>query len=294
MAAMADASGRDLSRFMRWYGQAGTPELTVAATTTRRHSATRSRSASARRPPPASRRSCRSTFPCGRPRRPRRERAAAPARGRERAQGHRPRDRADRAQPALHLPRRRGRARAVAPARLLRPGEARRRLRRGRAGAPAGARQRPVRALGRRPDALAAGAAAPDRRPARPGPSPAFDPRLPESFAVVLERAAEDRAFAARALQLPSGTYLGQQMAEIDVDGIAFALRLARSTARRRAARALAGRVPGQPARGRVLDRDRGHGPARAQEHRARLPRLGRGTRRAGAGPATSWPTPTT
>src|SRR5919205_794474 len=62
----------------------------------------------------------------------------------------------------------------------------------------------------------------------RAGEEPAFDPRLPESFAVVLERAAEDRAFAARALQLPSGTYLGQQMAEIDVDGIAFALRLAR------------------------------------------------------------------
>jgi aminopeptidase N len=30
VAAMADASGRDLGQFMRWYSQAGTPELTIA------------------------------------------------------------------------------------------------------------------------------------------------------------------------------------------------------------------------------------------------------------------------
>jgi aminopeptidase N len=56
-----------------------------------------------------------------------------------------------------------------------------------------------------------------------------FDPRLATSFAAVLERAPEDRAFAARALQLPSATYLGQQMEVIDVDGIDFALRTARA-----------------------------------------------------------------
>jgi aminopeptidase N len=55
------------------------------------------------------------------------------------------------------------------------------------------------------------------------------DPRLADAFAAVLDRAGEDRAFAARALQLPSASYLGQQMAVIDVDGIASALRSTRA-----------------------------------------------------------------
>lgn len=61
------------------------------------------------------------------------------------------------------------------------------------------------------------------------GAGPALNPRLAQAYAAVLDRASEDRAFAARALQLPSGSYLGQQMAEIDVDGIDMALRRARA-----------------------------------------------------------------
>jgi aminopeptidase N len=66
------------------------------------------------------------------------------------------------------------------------------------------------------------------RREGREGAAPP-EPRLVDATAAVLDRAPEDRAFAARALQLPSGTYLGQQMPEIDVDGIAFALRATRA-----------------------------------------------------------------
>ena len=158
VAAMADASGRDLSQFMRWYGQAGTPELRCERDYD--PAAQRYTLEVSQRTPPT-------------PGQPEKLPLHIPLRvglvGRDgselplQLEGENEPKGTDRVleltepQPALHLPRRRGRARAVAAARLLRPGEARRRLRRGRAGLPAGARQRPVRALGRRPDALAAG-----------------------------------------------------------------------------------------------------------------------------------------
>ena len=47
-AAMADASGRDLGQFMRWYGQAGTPELKVSRSYDPARQALRWRSARAR------------------------------------------------------------------------------------------------------------------------------------------------------------------------------------------------------------------------------------------------------
>ncbi|MEK0083641.1 aminopeptidase N [Benzoatithermus flavus] len=55
-----------------------------------------------------------------------------------------------------------------------------------------------------------------------------LDRRLIDAFAKSLDRAGEDPAFAARMLSLPSSSYLGQQMQVIDVEGIRFALDLAR------------------------------------------------------------------
>jgi aminopeptidase N len=55
-----------------------------------------------------------------------------------------------------------------------------------------------------------------------------LDERLVAAWDRTLARAAEDEAFAARALSLPSSGYLGQQMAVIDVDGIHDALEQAR------------------------------------------------------------------
>ena len=49
-------------------------------------------------------------------------------------------------------------------------------------------------------------------------------------FRAVIDRSAEDPAFAARTLMLPSASYLGQQMAVIDVDGITTVLQVARHT----------------------------------------------------------------
>ncbi|MFL5334146.1 MAG: aminopeptidase N [Geminicoccaceae bacterium] len=58
----------------------------------------------------------------------------------------------------------------------------------------------------------------------------AIESRLIGPFSAVLDRAAEDPAFVARALTLPSAGYLGQQMSVIDVDGLSAVLRLARHT----------------------------------------------------------------
>lgn len=55
-------------------------------------------------------------------------------------------------------------------------------------------------------------------------PAGALDRRLITAFAASLDRAGEDPAMAARALSLPSSGYLGQQMAIIDVEGIHHAL----------------------------------------------------------------------
>ena len=50
------------------------------------------------------------------------------------------------------------------------------------------------------------------------------DPRLVATFAGSLDRGHEDPALAARALSLPGSGYLGQQMAVIDVEGIRHAI----------------------------------------------------------------------
>ena len=55
IACFADVSGRDLGRFMRWYGQAGTPKLTVRGATTRRSGPIASKSSSRSRRRPARR-----------------------------------------------------------------------------------------------------------------------------------------------------------------------------------------------------------------------------------------------
>jgi aminopeptidase N len=59
-----------------------------------------------------------------------------------------------------------------------------------------------------------------------PGP---LDERLVQAFGRTLDRAGEDPAFAARLLTLPGSAYLGQQMAPIEVDGIHFAVQHARA-----------------------------------------------------------------
>ena len=59
--------------------------------------------------------------------------------------------------------------------------------------------------------------------------TPRLAPELARAFAAGLDRAGEDHALAARALVLPSASYLGQQMQVIDVDGIAFARATARA-----------------------------------------------------------------
>ncbi len=56
-----------------------------------------------------------------------------------------------------------------------------------------------------------------ERRQGRP---PAFDDGLAQAFRATLQDRRLDRAFVAQALSLPSETYVGQEMAEIDVDGI--------------------------------------------------------------------------
>jgi aminopeptidase N len=59
-------------------------------------------------------------------------------------------------------------------------------------------------------------------------PPATLDRRLVDAFAKSLARAGEDPAFAARMLSLPTSGYLGQQLPVIDVEGIRFALDLAR------------------------------------------------------------------
>ena len=61
-----------------------------------------------------------------------------------------------------------------------------------------------------------------DHAEGRPGQD--VDPRLVSAFATSLDRAADDPALAARALSLPSSAYLGQQLPVIDVEGIRHAI----------------------------------------------------------------------
>jgi aminopeptidase N len=61
------------------------------------------------------------------------------------------------------------------------------------------------------------------------GEAPAIDPGLIEMARAALERADEDRAFAAEALMLPSEAFLADQMKIADVDGIHAARQAARA-----------------------------------------------------------------
>jgi aminopeptidase N len=65
VAAMADASGRDLTRFKRWYSQAGTPVVRVDGEYDAAARSSGSPSRNRARPRRASRKSLPSTFPCG-------------------------------------------------------------------------------------------------------------------------------------------------------------------------------------------------------------------------------------
>lgn len=65
-------------------------------------------------------------------------------------------------------------------------------------------------------------------------PLPELDAGLVQAFGRTLDRAPEDPAFAARALTLPGSGYLGQQMPVIDVEGIHAALSHARAELGRR------------------------------------------------------------
>ena len=127
VAAMADASGRDLDQFRRWYRQAGTPRLEVEGAYdagAQRYTLTVRQSTP---PTPGQPEKEPLVDPAGaRPARSRRPGAAAPARGRGRSRRHHARARGHRGRAALRL---RGRARgagALAAARLLGAGRARR------------------------------------------------------------------------------------------------------------------------------------------------------------------------
>ncbi len=136
-AAMADASGRDLDQFERWYSQAGTPRVT------RRRPATTSRPApmTSRSPSHARRRRARQTkLPFHIPvtvgllaATGARPAAGAGRRGCRQCADH-PRAGTDRGQPDLPLHRRRRQAGALAAARLLGAGDPGIRLQRRRAG----------------------------------------------------------------------------------------------------------------------------------------------------------------
>ncbi len=158
--AMAEGSGFDFAQFKRWYDQAGTPRLDV----------TGDYDAAAKRyvltvkqwTPPTP----------GQPEKlplhvplavglitPGRDRDSAAARGRADAARHRPRAVGEAGRGALRVHERAGEAGAFAPAPLLRAGDPRLRVHRGRADAPHGARRRPVQPVG-------GGPAARDRHPA--------------------------------------------------------------------------------------------------------------------------------
>ena len=202
---MADASGRDLGQFMRWYAQAGTPELKVTRSyDPARQALTLEVSQSTPATP-------------GQPEKlpfhlPIRlglvgaDGAAQPLQleGENEPKGtDRVLELTEASQSFTFLGLDAG-AGAVAAARLLGPGEARCRLRRRRPRPADGPRQRRVHALGRRP-------AAGRQRAAGAGPRPCRGPcrrsrstrgwSRPSPPASIARR--EDPAFAARALSLP-------------------------------------------------------------------------------------------
>ena len=81
-------------------------------------------------------------------------------------------------------------------------------------------RPRPVRALGGRPQLCHRPDAGADRRARRRARAPTPTPVSPTRSQATLAAPALERAFVAQALALPAESFVGEQMAVIDVDGI--------------------------------------------------------------------------
>ena len=168
LACFAEASGRDLTIFKRWYAQAGTPHLKIATHHDAAAATFRLELSQSLAPTPGQSEKAPATIPvrlglvdpeAGRPR--------ADLAGRERARTRDRRVRAGGRESRHHLPQRRPPARALRAARLLRAGDGR--------GRPDGSRpDRAVEARQRSVQPLAGFADAGDAPPARGGRS---DPR---------------------------------------------------------------------------------------------------------------------
>ena len=189
---MADASGRDLGQFMRWYAQAGTPELKVRrAYDPARQALTLEISQTTPATPGQPEK-----LPFHIPIRMGLVGADGAAQALQLEGENEPKGtervlELTEADAALHLPRPGDGAGPVAAARLLGPGQAGCRLQRRRPRRPDGARRGCVHALGRRSapgQQRAPGAwSATMPRAGRPAP---LDPRLVAAFAANLDRAA--------------------------------------------------------------------------------------------------------
>ena len=142
----ADASGRDMTQFMRWYSQAGTPEVTVAGRFDRRaqdlHARGQAKRAGHARP---AHQSADGDPARARPGRPRWPRSAACPVGRHENRARRAG--AGRAGGDFRVYRHRRGARAVDQPRLLRADQARHRSRRRRSRLSRRSRQRSVQPL---------------------------------------------------------------------------------------------------------------------------------------------------
>ena len=150
VGAMQEASGIDLSAFMGWYDQAGTPELRRRGQLRRRGAALDPDPAAVHPADPGPGGQAPGADPGGDGAAGRRRRRAADAAGRrERGAARHPAAAAGRRRAALRLRGCGGAAGPLAAARLLRPGAAEGRFA-GAAALPRGARHRPLRALGKR------------------------------------------------------------------------------------------------------------------------------------------------
>ena len=253
VAAMADANGVDLAQFKRWYDQAGTPTLAARGEydpAAKRYTLTVEQSLPA--DAGAARQAADPHSARNRARRPGRPRDAAAARRRDAGCRHRSRAVAARAGGALRL-RRRAAARRCPS--LLRgfsaPVDLKLRLRRRRPRAPAWRTTATRSTAGKPGSAWRSRSSCAGVEAVRAGRAVDVPQAFLDAFGRVLGAGADDPAFAAEALALPSETYVAEQMDVVDPDAI--------HAARERAAprdRACAAR--GAP---RGVRRARGDGP---------------------------------
>ena len=230
----ADATGRDLTQFMRWYSQAGTPEVVAA-----RHATTRSAKtyrldlvadraadarpavegadahpARARAGRRATAATCRSSLPT----------ASSIERGVITL---------TKPSEAFVFDGRRGAAGAVAQARLFGAGEAHRQSLRRRPALPRGARQRPVQPLAGGADARDAAARRQVARAPRRRSAASATTGLLDALAAILADDALEPAFVAQVLTLPGEADIAREIGrDVDPDAI---FRRARRCARRSA-----------------------------------------------------------